>query len=225
MTRVYFASVEALNDDELFARCRAQLSAGRLAKAERMRFRKDQNLSIGAGLLLKKGLQAYGLREKDMLYETGANGKPFFAAAPEICFNVSHSGQMVMAAFSDVPVGCDIEKISDVNLAIAERFFCKSEAASVLAMKTDAEKQKQFYRYWTLKESFLKATGLGLSIRPDAFELMLLPGEVTVLHTVNDEKYSFREFNAVAGYCSALCVQAPSCEATCTFTTPEECLP
>ena len=75
MTRVYFASVEALNDDELFARCRAQLSAGRLAKADRMRFRKDQNLSIGAGLLLKKGLQAYGLREKDMLYETGANGK------------------------------------------------------------------------------------------------------------------------------------------------------
>lgn len=224
MTRVYFASVEALNDDELFARCRAQLSAGRLAKADRMRFRKDQNLSIGAGLLLNKGLQAYGLREKDMRYATGANGKPFFAAAPEICFNVSHSGQMVMAAFSDTAVGCDIEKISAVNLAIADRFFCKSEAEAVREMKTEAEKQMKFFRYWTLKESFLKATGLGLSLRPDAFELMLLPGEVTVLHTVDEKKYSFREFDAVEGYCSALCVQASSCEAVCSFTTPEECM-
>ena len=99
--KIVTMDVLALEDDEVFARFYAQLSPFRQEKLNRYRFRKDQLLSLGAGVLLDLLLQDLGLREHDMEYSLGENEKPFFSNAPELQFNLSHSDTQVLAALSD----------------------------------------------------------------------------------------------------------------------------
>ena len=93
----------------------------------------------------------------ELVWETAANGKPYFANAG-IHFNLSHSGGTVVAAFAGSAVGIDIEsrgRCRDFS-GIARRFFDHSEAATV-------NDEEQFLRLWTGKEAMLKLSGEGLS--------------------------------------------------------------
>lgn len=82
-----------------------------------------------------------------------------------ISFNLSHSDDWVVLAFSKYKdLGVDIERIHDIQdfLQIAEHFFRKEECEYI--SKTDAESPLcKFYKVWTIKEAFVKATGEGLS--------------------------------------------------------------
>lgn len=87
------------------------------------------------------------------------------------CFNLSHSGDMVIMAVSAYPVGCDMEgtktekngtkeeKRSERNLKIARRFFTEREQKAVEEGGNEA-----FYRIWTRKESYIKMTGEGMKV-------------------------------------------------------------
>ena len=96
----------------------------------------------------------------DLLLETNENGKPFFANAA-VRFNLSHSGSTVVAAFSDLEVGVDIESRGRCRdfVAIANRFFHSSEAEAVSRVRDEG----QFLRLWTGKEAMLKLSGAGIS--------------------------------------------------------------
>ena len=89
--------------------------------------KKDKLLSLGAGILIDKGLKTFGLREADVRIAEGKYGKSYFPDYPDIHFSVSHSEKMVLAVFEDTEVGCDIEYVDSVDLQLAERFFCQSE--------------------------------------------------------------------------------------------------
>lgn len=142
-------------------------------KAAKLRFPEDRILSLGAGLLLDRGLQKYGLREREVELEYRHNGKPYLKNHPELFFNLSHSGTMVMAAFSDREIGCDIEKIRKTKMALVHRYFAEERAAVSEQEEREEERDRLFSRYWTLKESVLKATGEGMRLPLDSFELQL----------------------------------------------------
>ena len=74
------------------------------------------------------------------------NGKPYFKDIP-LYFSISHSGDFVIAAFSEREVGADIEKIREIPRGVAERFFTKRE------QKCD------FFDIWTKKEACGKCIG------------------------------------------------------------------
>lgn len=179
-------NVEQLNQDALFEEQLSQVSTWRRDRICSLRFRKDRNLSLGASILLREGLQRYGLREKEMQYDLTAYGKPVLSAHPQIHFSLSHSGEMAVAVFSDGEVGCDIEKIDDREeenlIRIANRFFSKKEYTWMMAQKEEAERRKAFYQLWTRKESYLKAFGTGLSeldrIREKTYEQARFSEEV-----------------------------------------------
>ena len=154
-------------------------------------------------------LLRHGLREANVAYDrlhikTGASGKPYFADS-HLYFNISHSQDWVICAISDVEIGCDIEKVQPANLQIAERFFCPEEYHHIAKQRSTLERNLLFYRYWTLKESFLKATGLGLSLPLNAFCMEL--GEcIRVNQSVDQREYAFVEFDDISGYCCAACI-------------------
>lgn len=85
-------------------------------------------------------------------------GKPFFENAEDLHFNVSHSGDEVVAAFSVFPIGVDIEHPGRCRdfAAIAQRYFHPEEAAGIA-------NEDDFLRCWTAKEAMLKLAGTGLS--------------------------------------------------------------
>ncbi len=170
--KVFAMTTRQLEDPEAFERYYQERSKDRREKIDRIRMPQDKRLSLAAGILLDEGLRTYGLREAEVRVCKGEYGKPYFPDFPEIHFNLSHSGSIALAVFTDREAGCDIEYRKRTNEALARRFFCRKEADWMLAAPGEKEKEERFYRIWTLKESFLKATGQGLHLPLDSFCFM-----------------------------------------------------
>ncbi len=202
--RLIYTDVSFLNDDALFAENCARLSAYRQEKVNTFRLRKDKNLSLGAGLLLDYALSPYGLREQDMRYGAGENGKPFFKNAPTLHFSLSHSGTKALLALGDSEVGCDAEEITAADLKIAARFFHPEEYAALLAAPADRQNEA-FFRLWTLKESFIKMTGDGLGVPLSGFCIRRQPDGITADRPSFDKTVFFAEYDDIPGYCVSLC--------------------
>lgn len=96
---------------------------------------------------------------------TNANGKPALAAHDHrLFFNVSHSGDYLAIALSEIAeLGVDIEATNTPRAftRLAKRYFAPDEIA-MLDTLDDDERRERFYTYWTLKEAYLKARGLGV---------------------------------------------------------------
>ena len=194
MLRLLLLDVSALNDDRLFQTYFSLLSPVRQEKVSAFRLRKDKNLSLGAGLLLDHVLREQGRTEREMSYDFGKSGKPAFRELPELQFNLSHSGTKVLGAFSNRPVGCDIEQLAEANLAVAKRFFAPMEYERLLHTGDRAE---LFFRIWTAKESFLKCTGEGLTRPPESVCLHF--GETVSVETAPGfcfHEYGFEDYRA-----------------------------
>jgi 4'-phosphopantetheinyl transferase len=106
-----------------------------------------------------------------------AHGKPAVASeySPPLEFNLSHTRGLVVCGVSRLgPVGVDVEELSRPmrEVDFARRFFAPSEAAA-LESAADAERHELFFRFWTLKEAWLKAVGLGLSFPLERFAFSL----------------------------------------------------
>jgi 4'-phosphopantetheinyl transferase len=96
------------------------------------------------------------------------DGKPQLASGA-LEFNTSHSGTKAMVAVARVPVGVDIERIEPIPEdefgALVEFVLSPSEAAELMTLP-EGERVVAYYRVWTRKEAYVKATGEGISRRP-----------------------------------------------------------
>ena len=128
----------------------------------------DRKLSLGAWRLMEETLTKHGFSAENVII--GKNGKP---ECEGVYFNLSHSGDMVLCAISDAPVGCDIEKVCDAPMEVAERVFTEKERRYISGAESDMETNHRFFKLWTTKESYMKMTGEGLSLSPDRIEINL----------------------------------------------------
>jgi 4'-phosphopantetheinyl transferase len=151
------------------------LDAGEQASAARFRFAADRELYQAAHVLLRRALSAQvPVDPAQWRFIRGAHGRPEIdpIACPEargLRFNLSHTRGLVCCALTrGLPVGVDAEcprPMQDAR-AIAERFFAAEEAAAVAAAGApgSAAEATTFRNLWTLKEAYVKALGLGLSM-------------------------------------------------------------
>lgn len=205
MTKLLLADVTSLDNDALYEHYYLAASSHRRSLADSFRFRKDRNLSIGAAALLDSGLRSLGIRECDMVYGSMENGKPFFKNLTDIHFNISHSCSKVAVAFSDGDIGCDIEHIADIEMDVAESFFSKSEYQSIISRNGHDERIKSFFRYWTLKESYMKATGMGMFLKSDSFTISSGSDGSFSVSGGPDSDFVFITPVSFVGYDCALC--------------------
>lgn len=111
--------------------------------------------------LLQVGLQReYALFLPGLSMETGANGKPFLPEYPHIHFNISHCSGIVVCGIYHRRIGVDVERIRPYSEKLCRKVLSPEEWEAVQAAGTP----ELFFRYWTLKESYVKATGIGLSV-------------------------------------------------------------
>jgi 4'-phosphopantetheinyl transferase len=86
--------------------------------------------------------------------------KPFFPGGPN--FNISHSGNRVVCGLStNGRVGVDIEFIKPISFEDFQTQFTPKEWT---AIRGASDPVAAFYRFWTAKESLIKADGRGLGI-------------------------------------------------------------
>ena len=199
-TITYCSDTKYLDDPEVYLLAYDSVSSHRRDKVDRLVFLKDKKLSLGVELLLRLALEDVG--EDYTGIDFVKNGKPVLKDS-HICFNLSHSEDKVMCSISDSDVGCDVERIQPIDLDIARRYFFGSEYETI-ASADDENRYEMFYRFWTLKESFMKATGLGFELPLDSFKISL-GDPVEVEQTVDDREYYFREFDLEDGYRYACC--------------------
>lgn len=142
-------------------------------------------------------------------------GKPYLKDFP-LHFNVSHSDHWVIAAVSDRPIGVDIEKINDINLSIAKRFFTSNEYLQI-SEANHSVRQSLFFSIWTLKESYIKYLGTGLSTPLNSFEFIIeeenislsAPGQVIIPN--------FRQFDFDNEYKLSVCALSSAFPKTITL--------
>lgn len=154
-----YANIKVLEREEVFRRFFFNLSEERQQKIEAIKVLGGKRSSLAAWTLADYGLrELYGLRERDITIAYGSHGKPYVENEPQIHFNLSHSGDYVLAAFAPVEVGCDIQQIGQAvrNDRIAARFFTEDEQTAI-ARGID------FYRIWARKESYIKCLGDGMA--------------------------------------------------------------
>jgi len=155
----------------------------------------------------------------DLVYDFGPRGKPVLTPpSAAIAFNLSHAGGLAaLGVAHGRRVGIDIERIrqeTEVD-AIAGRFFAGPEQAAILSRK-GAQRRREFFRYWCLKEAFIKAEGVGLSLPLTDFTIAPADDsgfQVTVADpaTVTGD-WQVRVLSAPDGFQAALCTDGPIAE-------------
>ena len=162
-TKVYITNIEPLGDEGLFQSLYELMPAYRREKIDRLKCVPDKNRSLGVGALLMYALLREGLDPLTPV-KIAPDGKPSLEGDP-LYFNLSHSGDMAMCIISDTSVGCDIESMKkEPNLKVAKRFFTEKEYESI-------RDKRDFYRIWTLKESYVKLNGEGIKGILDSFSI------------------------------------------------------
>jgi len=142
-------------------------------------------------------------------FEEEGNGKPKLAGdSNRLSFNLSHSGERMLLGIADgLPIGVDTELIKPLNdhIGIAERFFAGAEY-DVLVNSLSTEQLGLFYRIWTKKEAYIKATGEGLSCDLKRFVVPLEATDGAVVCDPPDEmNWHIYELPVESGYVASFC--------------------
>jgi len=161
----------------------ALLSDKERQRASRFVFDRERRRFTVARARLRQLLSArLGMRPESVELVYGTCGKPALApscAASDLRFNVSHSDDVAVYAFSaGREIGIDVESIRVIRDAddIAARFFSRRENEAYLALDP-RDRPLGFFNCWTRKEAFVKALGDGLCHPLDGFDVSLAPGE------------------------------------------------
>ena len=142
------------------------------------------------------------------LIRKGYGGKPYLAKEPDIHFNLSHSGEWAVCAISSSPVGVDIQHCDEGRRDVASRFFHREEIRYLDSLP-QFRRDEGFYRLWTLKESFVKATGRGLDLPLRSFWVDIRRGRPQIDCGNIEGQYKLFEldFPADKAYRLAVCVR------------------
>ena len=195
-------------------------------RANRFRFEKPRRCFVTCRATLRRLLgHACGVAPKEVPLQYGVHGKPGLAFAdldantPKIEFSVSHSGNLGLIAMTlGSQVGVDVEEFDPKVkiLKLAERFFSPSEAEELRCLAV--EKQLPgFYRGWTCKEAYIKATGRGLSLPLNHFCVTIDPDQPALLRHVDGQpdaplQWTARSLEVAPDFAAAVMVAQPNCQ-------------
>ncbi len=219
---VWLAVLGALSVSELLPR----LSPEERDRAARYHFERDRRAFVAARGLLRGLLGRYaGADPSRISFVYGPRGKPSLAGEPArtgLRFNLSHSGGLALFAFAlNRELGVDIERERLVPEAdsIAARYFSRAEVATLAGLPT-TERPPAFFRCWTRKEAFIKATGDGLSRPLDDFDVAFAPGQPARLLRVEGEpgqagRWWLEDLAPAPGFAGALAVEGRPARLVC----------
>ena len=143
-------------------------------------------------------------KPNEILFSYGDRGKPYVDG---VYFNLAHSQDLAIYAISgDREVGIDLEYIDlkcDVD-AIAKNYFLPSEQKLIKGL-SDRAKYLAFFRAWTLKEAYGKATGQGIANILDSLDVSALI-EMPIGETLQLGDWKLQALDTAPDYCAALCI-------------------
>ncbi len=201
--------------DHMLARFERTLNDAELQRVNRFRTETLRRRFVAGRGGLRAILGAFlgGLPADQVAFAYGDHGKPRLAGLGNgrVQFNLAHSHGLALCAVSlGRELGVDLEMTRPLDNAerIIERFFSPREQAEFLTLP-DPDRRAAFFRGWSRKEAFLKATGTGLSTALDSFDVTL--GPIASLLRVGDDpaeaaRWSLYDLHPGPAFAAALAV-------------------
>lgn len=182
-------------------------------------FPDDQQCYLVTRALVRTVLSKYlAVAPADWRFTKNEYGRPEIASHEcDLCFNISHTrGLIAFAIAQRRAVGIDTENMRarPVPFEIAHRFLAPAELAELETLPPE-RRQDRFFEYWTFKESYIKARGMGLSIPLDEFSFHYAHERavrIAIEPQLNDEanRWAFWQFRPTADHLLAVCAESRS---------------
>lgn len=173
---------EKITQPELLNKYKNLLSDDETKKQQRYKFSHDRHDALITRAFVRDLLAYYAdVGPSDWRFDKGEKDKPEIVNPPlPLRFNLSHTkGLIICAVTLEDDIGCDVENTTRNNdvLSIANRFFSPSETKELFSLPEEYQRDR-FFDYWTLKESYIKAWGLGLAIPLKDFSFNIIDRRV-----------------------------------------------
>lgn len=165
---------QRIKEPLVLQRYRQFLNEEETAKVARYKFDHLRHDALITRALVRTVLSKYAdVTPEAWCFEKGEKDKPEIVNPPlPLRFNISHTTELIVCAVAlEYDLGADVEYIgrnTDV-LGITDRYFSTVEIDELFSLPSEAQQRSRFFDYWTLKESYIKAWGGGLSIPLDQF--------------------------------------------------------
>jgi 4'-phosphopantetheinyl transferase len=163
MLKILYAKLPENEQGSRFSELLGLLPPSLREKNLRYKFWQDRWRNLLGKLLLLDAMESYQLAG-NLLHslEYTYHGRPYFKELSAIDFNISHSGDYVVCAMArEMTIGIDIEEIKPCNF---DDFANTMNAQQWEIIKSSPEPYRQFFTYWAIKESVIKADSRGLSL-------------------------------------------------------------
>ncbi|MFT4714305.1 MAG: 4'-phosphopantetheinyl transferase [Candidatus Azotimanducaceae bacterium] len=176
---LFFASPEEISNIGLLSRYQSLLSDKELRQYSRFHFEQHRHQYLVTRALIRSSLSSfYEVEPAQWCFDVNAYGKPSVASGHGVLpirFNISHTDGLVMCGIvRDTEIGVDvedIERITRADIHSLSSYFSPLEVAELKRLPKEKQKHR-FFDYWTLKESYIKARGMGLSLSLSQFSFV-----------------------------------------------------
>lgn len=148
------------------------MSREKQQRVDCFRFADDRKRTVAGDMLARLSIATWcGIPAESIRFDMNKYGKPFAKGLP-IEFNISHSGNIVVCAVDNMPVGIDVEQIRPVNVEVIHRICCSDELKYIFGQTTydtdcaidhNPETLARFFEIWTAKEAYCKCLGTGIT--------------------------------------------------------------
>lgn len=210
---VWCARPETLGGDAESGRL---LAPDELERAARHRFERHRRIAVATRVLLRTVLSRYeAVPPGDWRFVVDEHGRPKIAeGGGSLRFSVSNTDGLVACAVArGADLGVDVERLRrKAPLEVADRFFAPAEVAALRALPERA-RHHRFFDYWTLKESYVKARGLGLALPLQKFSVFLHEGppRIEIDPSLGDDGASWQlaQLRPTQEHVLSLCVRRP----------------
>jgi len=131
--KIYVVKILDISESELNNLTR-YIDAEKKYKINKFINKKDKIRSLISEILIRNIIfENLNINNRDIIFEKNVQGKPCLKGYSNFNFNLSHSGDFVVCAIDNKPIGIDIEKIESIDhKGIAQSFFSKDEYDFIL---------------------------------------------------------------------------------------------
>ncbi len=177
---LYLIKVPAVMSDLQLDQLYSLVTPERREKSKRFVKEVDQYRSLLGEAMLRNVLKSqFDISNVEIGY--GSCGKPYLQHVENLHFNISHAGEYVAVAVHDKALGIDIEKPRELSEGLLEMVFTEVERRQ---LQVDDATEQCAIQLWTLKESYIKAIGLGLQKPLQEFSFTF--GDAIIVNDVSD---------------------------------------
>ncbi len=216
---VWIVEPEQISEPRLLEAYLGLLNPEEREKQRRFHFEKHRRQYLVSHALVRLTLSRYApVAPEAWSFRTNEYGRPEVhgEGLPRLHFNLSHTdGMAVVAVAHGAEVGVDVEDAlrPGETVSLADHYFAPSEAQALRALPVERQ-QERFFEYWTLKEAYIKARGMGLSLPLAHFAFELRPGRLPTISfdpRLRDEpeRWQFVQLRPSARHQAALAVCRP----------------